>query len=197
MSLEAFERLVAAYSISNNIYSFICAFGSRIKDSDTNFSGYFRTLHHSFHDGYGQDAAFCEQASIDITEGADHCSNLQAEFCFSVRYPDKHGRDLEDPWVMRRILVYQQHNLDSQTSTWILLQCPAILRKRLLNTLSVPGREDCSCVEQIKLHMTVLSAVFKGWRAYINHLETVIEDLVSHSMDNCFMKRQEQRLITT
>ena len=194
MSHEAFQKLVSACFVSNDIYSFVSAFGSRVKDSDTNFGGYFRRLHHSLDNGYHPNATFCEKAQIDMASGETLRSVLQVEFCFSVRYPEKHGRDLENPWVMRRILVYQQHNLDAQNSTWIFLQCPSNLRKRLVSTLSVPERTKFSFIEHTKLHMVIFGEIFKGWRAYVNHLETVVEDLVSHSIEGCLTERQEQEI---
>lgn len=177
MSHEAFQMLVSTCSVSDDIYPFISAFGSRVKDSDSSFGGYFRRLHHSLHNGYYPSETFCEKAQKEMGESGKRMSISQDEFCFSVRYPEKHGRDLEIPWVMRRILVYQQYNLQSQNSTWILLQCPSILRKRLGSKLSAPVQTSFSFIEHTKLHMVVLSEVFKGWRAYINHLETVIEGL--------------------
>lgn len=189
MSHEALRKLVSACFVSDDIYPFISAFGSRVKDSDTNFGGYFRKLHHH------PNATFCEKSQIDTSEGGKHGSLLQVEFCFSVRYPEKHGRDLENPWVMRRILVYHQYNLDSRNSTWILLQCPPNLRKRLASTLSVTGQTQFSIIEHTKLHMVILSEVFKGWRAYVNHLETVIDELVSHSIEDCQIRMQAQKLI--
>lgn len=194
MSHEAFQMLVSTCSVSDDIYPFISAFGSRVKDSDSSFGGYFRRLHHSLHNGYYPSETFCEKAQKEMGESGKRMSISQDEFCFSVRYPEKHGRDLEIPWVMRRILVYQQYNLQSQNSTWILLQCPSILRKRLGSKLSAPVQTSFSFIEHTKLHMVVLSEVFKGWRAYINHLETVIEGLVSHSMEGCLINRQRAHI---
>jgi hypothetical protein len=107
------------------------------------------------------------------------------EFCFHVRYPERHGRDLEDPWVMRQLLVHQRYDFQSQTSTWIFLQCPAALQHHLIHVASQAQQAAAAGNDPMMTHMIILNYAFKNWRAYINYLEAVVEDLVSYICKIC------------
>ncbi len=103
----------------------------------------------------------------------------ETEFCFSIKYPELHGRDAEEPWVMRQLLVHQRCDFQSKSSTWIFLQCPLHLQRTLADAGSrVALSED---PKPLELHMIILNYTLKNWRDYINHLETVIEDLVGQA----------------
>ena len=110
------------------------------------------------------------------------------EFCFSIRYPELHGRDTEEPWVIRQLLVYQRHEIKSSSSTWIILQCPLHLRHILASTdVRATLNED-----PLMLQMIILNYALKNWRNYVDHLETVIESLVSQ---NYIQMDDQSRLI--
>lgn len=199
MSREAFRSLIAARLLSDDIYAYIQAFGSRVKDSDTSFGGCFRRTHQGLGGFPSSPSPPCQQGDLDrIIRNETHVdagnrlpdgpssTAARTEFCFSVRYPAQHGRNLGDPWVMRRILVYQQYHHCSQDSTWIFLQCPPPVHDKFLDAVSQLHEAHgfpASPLREVQLHFLILSEVFRGWRDYINHLETVIEELVSTASD--------------
>jgi hypothetical protein len=106
-------------------------------------------------------------------------TDVYSEFCFNARYPARHGRDLEDPWVIRQLLVYQRFNPLRCTSKWILVQCPDMLKSRLVelaaDSLRMP---ECERLHPTTMHMVVLNYLLKDWRDYINYLEGIVEELV-------------------
>ena len=103
----------------------------------------------------------------------------EIEFCFSVKYPELHGRDAEEPWSMRQLLVYQRRDIQPERSTWITLQCPLRLQDILKDAASAVSRSEGR--SSLTLQMMILNYTLKNWRGYINHLETVIEDLVGYT----------------
>lgn len=45
ISRSAFEKLLSVCGVASDFCSFVRAFGSKVKDSDSNFNGYFRRVH--------------------------------------------------------------------------------------------------------------------------------------------------------
>lgn len=77
---------------------------------------------------------------------------------------------------MRQLLVYQRRDIQPERSTWITLQCPLRLQNSIKEAVSAVSRSEGR--SPLTLQMMILNYTLKNWRGYINHLETVIEDLV-------------------
>lgn len=80
---------------------------------------------------------------------------------------------------MRQLLVYQRRDIQPERSTWITLQCPLRLQNILKDAASAVSRSEGR--SSLTLQMMILNYTLKNWRDYINHLETVIEELVGHT----------------
>jgi hypothetical protein len=146
------------------IYSCIRAFGLKFNDTDTNLQMYFRYI--------GPPAERSVPGTSPSRQPDAQPNTLTAEFGFNARYPERHNRaELEDPWAVRQLFLYQKcHGPTASASTWIFVQCPPVLRERIVTCAARAG-ETGVCV-------TVLSYVLRNWREYINHLEGVVDGLV-------------------
>jgi len=153
------------------IYSCIRAFGLRVDDSDTNFQSYFRRIGEDWNvPGDGR----VRQPDVNIKP----CT---AEFGFNIRYPAKHGREANDPWVIRQLLVYRKHYLASGASSWIFVQCPPDLRESILTSAAFSGDA---------VYSAALSFAVSNWREYINHLEEAVKKKVRVYIPIALPKRQ-------
>jgi hypothetical protein len=162
---SAFRSLVSQVGALPAIYSYVRAFGLKVDDTDTNYQSYFR--------GISQ----VPQSIRDTALSRSHVETdtLTSEFGFIARYPALHGRELDDPWVIRQLFVYQKCHATPDNSTWIFIQCPPVLRERILL---------CARAGEAGVYILVLSYITKNWREYINHLEAVVDKLVGISHFN-------------
>ena len=54
-----------------------------------------------------------------------------SELCYIVQYVDKNGRDRGDPWSLRQTGVYEQVDIETGKSVWIILQPSSSARQCL------------------------------------------------------------------
>jgi hypothetical protein len=111
----------------------------------------------------------------------DEISPRISEFCYLVRYPEKHGRNLSNPWSMRQLAVFQTYNCRTKTSSWIFLQCPQPLQKLFLDAAMMNGNQSLlvSAGEpNAALLEFILIRTSAKWRDYVNDFEAEITVLV-------------------
>ncbi|KAL9122943.1 MAG: hypothetical protein Q9187_000498 [Circinaria calcarea] len=82
---------------------------------------------------------------------------------YNIRYIEETGRDTH-PWSTRTIGIYQKHNFQTRSNTWIVIQ-PSTAIKRLI----VSSTESHS-LSPLSLHTTLLNSTLFQWPTYLKHL---------------------------
>lgn len=87
--------------------------------------------------------------------------------CYNIRYFERHGRDLEDPWSCRQSAIHHSFAPSSKRSTWVVIQPP----------------EDLNIVMQSKghplsLHTRYITAGLANWRQYLDAFAQRFKTLV-------------------
>lgn len=98
------------------------------------------------------------------------------EFAYNLRYVEKHGRDLVNPWSVRHMAVYHQFDAEKKSSKWIFLHPSAAVRQQLekvVSEVACPGPAD-----RRFLHLMFLWSTEKNWRDYVNYFENEFKALV-------------------
>lgn len=83
---------------------------------------------------------------------------------------------LRDPFSIRETGVYHKFQMDPVKCTWILLNPPDNLSKRLNREFSEPGATGT--LGQLRCHALILLCLSENWREYVNHLEEKFSELV-------------------
>ncbi|KAL4966988.1 uncharacterized protein BDV14DRAFT_198452 [Aspergillus stella-maris] len=99
-------------------------------------------------------------------------SNMQdqtCDICYNLRYYERHGRDLEDPWSCRQSAIHQTYFFSAKQSGWLVIQPPAAF------TAVVRGSQEHTAAEAAAAHpmhphIQYLSAGIAGWRGYLNYI---------------------------
>ncbi|KAH8587929.1 hypothetical protein B0O99DRAFT_601212 [Bisporella sp. PMI_857] len=147
-----FREIAASFKVFPQFLDVLFAFGFKLRAEDENFGCYHSRVHRS-NDINGNDGHF------------------KFEFTYNLRYPDKHGRDLNDPWSIRNMAVYQQFNSVTTSSSWIILQ-PSKACYRLLRDFSNGSEYSQARISGLPLvNMLYFWSIEKNWRDYINYLE--------------------------
>lgn len=99
---------------------------------------------------------------------------ISTEFCYNTRYPAENGRKPGSPWSLRQTGIYQQVNLQSKESVWILLQSSAKVLRRVEGILASPSDE----AHPMRAHVILLFTMAADWHKYISYLQKQLETLV-------------------
>ena len=101
------------------------------------------------------------------------------EFCYNVRYVERHGRAEPDPWSLRQSGIYQRHFFCDNRSIWILIQPSSticrLLKEKLRQCITEPSKVDLNPVAG---HLVILLAAARTWKEYIDDLRTEADLLV-------------------
>jgi hypothetical protein len=101
------------------------------------------------------------------------------EFCYNVRYVERHRRAEPDPWSLRQSGIYQRHVFCDNRSIWILIQPSSticrLLKEKLRQCVTGPGKVDLSPMAG---HMIILLAAARTWNEYIDDLRAEADLLV-------------------
>lgn len=98
----------------------------------------------------------------------DKLTHVLLGICYNIRYFEKHGRDLEDPWSCRQSALHHSFSINSEQSTWVIVQAPEALQVVL-------GWEQ----RVMSLHIRYLRAGIANWRQYLDWFAQRFRILVS------------------
>lgn len=102
------------------------------------------------------------------------------ELCYTLQYMEENGRSQGDPWSSRQAGIYQQVDLKTRKSVWVLIQPPRSTRKSLEEALQSDDRNFCSSSSNpMLLHATILLTTADNWEDYLKHLYSQVQVLVN------------------
>lgn len=104
-----------------------------------------------------------------------------SELCYIVQYVEKNGRDRGDPWSLRQTGVYEQVDIETGKSVWIILQPSSSARQCLEQGLQTLDQDTYgrNTSDPMLLHSIFLLATADNWVEYIKHLHSQADEMVS------------------
>lgn len=91
---------------------------------------------------------------------------------YNLRYFEKHGRDIKDPWSCRQCVFYQITYCNDNTSTWLVIQPPTKWKEGLkivdLNKTDYPPA----------LHLRAISSAAATMWEYLEDISNELTELV-------------------
>jgi hypothetical protein len=91
---------------------------------------------------------------------------------YNLRYFEKHGRDIKDPWSCRQCVFYQITYCNDNTSTWLVIQPPTKWKEGLkivdLNKTDYP----------FALHLRAISSAAATMWEYLEDISNELTELV-------------------
>lgn len=98
------------------------------------------------------------------------------ELGYNIKYVEKHGRKLADPYSLRETGVYQKWDPACRRGDWIFMQPSESIKGLLETRFPTTTKKDAEYLFQI--HAAILTKASSNWRFYINHLEDVFSKIV-------------------
>ncbi|KAL2811839.1 hypothetical protein BJX63DRAFT_397920 [Aspergillus granulosus] len=100
------------------------------------------------------------------------------DICYNIRYYERHGRDLEDPWSCRQSAIHQAYNSISKESGWLVIQPPTAFTSAIKQS-GTDGSEMCvpTAGHPMNPHLKYLTASMAGWRGYFNYISARLKGL--------------------
>jgi hypothetical protein len=87
------------------------------------------------------------------------------------------GRGGEDPWSLRQCGIYQQIDLITRRSKWIILQRSGTIRSKLEETLRTQS-DKTEAIHAIVPHIIFVSIMAANWQSYVEYLNMQLAALV-------------------
>jgi hypothetical protein len=109
----------------------------------------------------------------------------QVEICYTVRYYERHGRDIHNPWSLRQTGLYQRVVVATQQASWIILQYSDTVKDAVIEKLERLTRDHSMMRQrQVLLHLAVLTSSLRNWDEYFEYQAAELEKLVRTTISN-------------
>lgn len=96
------------------------------------------------------------------------------DICYNLRYFEKHGRDLQDPWSCRQSVIHQKYAFGDATSELIVIQ-PSRRWKTGLDDVNFN-----KITHPLALHLRFISPAMANSWEYLEYISNELLSLVSH-----------------
>lgn len=148
--------------------------GRKFNSKDEDFMSCYNTVSSrpkALSSGLGSNAATCNETCWSMSFTFDLIAfNLHFRIlgiCYNIRYFERHGRDLEDPWSCRQSAIHHSFWPGSKQSTSVIIQPP--------ETFNVITHYTSHA---LSLHARYLTAGLVNWREYLDTFAQVFKMLV-------------------
>ena len=108
--------------------------------------------------------------------GSTGYSKRGYELGYNIKFVEKHGRKLADPYSLRETGVYQKWVSVSERGNWVFMQ-PSESMKSLLES-RFPRATTKDSAYNFQIHAAILMKASSNWRFYINYLEDLFSKIV-------------------
>lgn len=101
------------------------------------------------------------------------------ELSYNIRYVDRNGRPVGDPWSVRQVGVYECYSCVNMNSIWIFLQPSENIHRRLGEWIKSHLNSNLgTCGKKVLLHIAVQVTASRYWGDYIEEIRFKIQELV-------------------
>jgi hypothetical protein len=106
-----------------------------------------------------------------------------AEYMYIFKYAEKTGRETDEPWSIRQSAIYHQVRYEDQRSILLLISPYKDTRgERSLSDWIENTARDASRIQcMLQVHDELFNIYIDGWREYMKHYESELEELVRKS----------------
>ncbi|KAI0115611.1 hypothetical protein GGR51DRAFT_503555 [Nemania sp. FL0031] len=146
VTVECFSTICELARITPFFLHFVVGMGTKFASTDEDFMSCYSTC---ASENQCIPAEF--SGAEDIQDGS-----LKA-ICYNIRYFERHGRDLEDPWSCRQSALHHSFTAGSQHSAWVVVQPPEAFNLTIGHT-----------PHPMALHLRYLQAAIANWREYLD-----------------------------
>ncbi|KAK1833963.1 hypothetical protein QBC39DRAFT_35714 [Podospora conica] len=123
---------------------------------------FFETVHAFGIKGTREDDPYFNLCYLETSANG---SNTIREHLYLLRTYEKHGRsNLKDPWSLRQMALYHQHDTQKSRTVWILIQPFQQAKSMFLNAFETQGESTRNENGSIFLTMAL-----QNWRWYLDH----------------------------
>jgi hypothetical protein len=186
LTKEAFVGILSLVKVFTPFLDHVHAFGQKTDEDQITNDTFCQYVAESEEIG-AESRCYGMSMSGKTAGNRDSVSNNSTEVCYNLRYVEKNGRNRGDPWSLRQTGVYQKFNMNTGTSTWIILQPSAYTLGRLGAVLEeTVTKRSGICFDPLHMHATFFSAARREWADYIESLKLLLRSLVqkrSHLKD--------------
>jgi hypothetical protein len=104
------------------------------------------------------------------------------ELHYTLRYVEKHGRDLSNPWSVRQVAIYQQVNFGRCFACWIIIHANKLLQDNLSKTMhkETPNFDSHEVLLRsiFSRHLIIVASAVQNWNAYLDYLSSEFKKTV-------------------
>lgn len=108
------------------------------------------------------------------------CSPNRADISYTFRFPEWNDRGTRDSWRIRQVGVYQQFNLEENTSVWLLLfpTSQTAAYAKIAKHLGSQRADDARLEHPLTLHHVLCSSYATDWTRYMFKYEEELQSIV-------------------
>jgi hypothetical protein len=101
---------------------------------------------------------------------------------YLYKYAEERDGNKSDPWVIRQIGIYHQHDRQKDRSIIIVLSHSPDSKfvKHLKRSLSVASKRDLLVKNPLLLHASLVSHHLPNWKGYLEYYEKILLETVSY-----------------
>ncbi|KAJ4175238.1 hypothetical protein NW754_005658 [Fusarium falciforme] len=165
---ELLLRIISHYSIFLSFLRLVRLFGARLSEGNPSGGFFYRTW---------------SAEPFSSSDDSLHKPCTGYELHYTLRYVEKHSRNMKIPWSMRQMAVCHRANIDNQFSSWILVHAGHDLKESLCartDEYLSDGVEDRAAT----VHLTILHFAARNWSAYLDYLSSEFKQ-ISDRARNC------------
>jgi hypothetical protein len=186
ISQEILTKLISYYSVSPAFLKTIASFGIRTSEVDRSigpFCCHISTPQESPSNGHPNSYG---ELSDSYAFHWIHPLIKPIELHYVLRYVEKNGRSLSDPWSMRKMAISHTFMIQRRTSAFVVIHASEKLRERTAARRSqeVVGSQGLAAAEASAAsnHLVILSIAMENWEDYLEHLFAEFKERVSCSL---------------
>lgn len=86
---------------------------------------------------------------------------------------ERNNRNRGDPWSLRQLGLYQQFNVSSDRTMWLILQPPSSVldaTRQIWNENKTDSRSPQTWI--VKTHLLFMCLMVRNWQEYLDHLQS-------------------------
>lgn len=146
------------------------SFGAKVTGEDDPL---FNICHYSWHTSKDENQVVSRGRKSGgpvniVTEDEMQISQEQLEFCYILRYFERHGRtELKQPWSLRQTFLYHKYELKTRKTVWMVLQPMQRFKTEM-------EAHESRVLHPMAMHSVSLNLGLSNWRWYLDDTRRAI-----------------------
>ncbi|PCH07913.1 Hypothetical protein PENO1_009160 [Penicillium occitanis (nom. inval.)] len=166
ITIEMFKLLCVASQMDASFMALVLSMGKKSQPQDEHFMGSYARFYN-----INQPKVF------PVKEGGQAVKSLVLGLGYKIRYFERHGRDLKDPWSCRQSVVHQSYSFENNLANLIIIHPPLKFNELIED---VKAELD---VHPLDFHLRYIVAATQNWREYFDYIHSYLLSLVSNILN--------------